>query len=370
MKRFYGALEGAILVIIGTGITCFALSENYELLMNAKFRPLTVIGSMLLVVLGIAALARRPKSGSINSLVFVAMFAVVVAGDAYLPPSGMSPAVDPGLEAGLWEQVDLAQFPRVDLQELCGGDADKIHAAGGAFTAVGVVKRLEALESRSSFALMTSFMYCCLADAVAVGIRVEVEDMASIEDGQTIMISGRIAPEPAPMDLPNFRFGRAMISRVTKNYYVVPEKIMSYNWLDQLPPLTEEIVGPNRERFKDALKRTSLWEALEGKGPYTVLVPVDSAIEAMEGPGPEEMEREAMELFLKGHIIQGSYSIGELAETGSVESLAGTKIDIVMINGKPRVNGSRVLFRDLRAKNGIVHFIYPALAPAAEGEDQ
>ena len=41
------------LVLLGAGILWFALSGNYGLLMNEKFRPLTVAGAGLVLLLGV-----------------------------------------------------------------------------------------------------------------------------------------------------------------------------------------------------------------------------------------------------------------------------------------------------------------------------
>ena len=59
MKRIYGVLESGILLMIGIGILWFSLSDHYELLMNAKFRPLTLTGAVFVLVLGVATVAGR-----------------------------------------------------------------------------------------------------------------------------------------------------------------------------------------------------------------------------------------------------------------------------------------------------------------------
>ena len=51
-KRIYGLCEAVILVLIGVAIICFALSKHYGLLMNVRFRWLTVTGAALLSGLG------------------------------------------------------------------------------------------------------------------------------------------------------------------------------------------------------------------------------------------------------------------------------------------------------------------------------
>ena len=69
MTRIYGVLESGILLMIGIGILWFSLSDHYELLMNAKFRPLTLTGAVLVLVLGVATVAGRRKGVGANMFV-------------------------------------------------------------------------------------------------------------------------------------------------------------------------------------------------------------------------------------------------------------------------------------------------------------
>ena len=62
--------------MIGIGILWFSLSDHYELLMNVKFRPLTLTGAVLVLVLGVATVAGRRKGLGANMFVFAVMGAV------------------------------------------------------------------------------------------------------------------------------------------------------------------------------------------------------------------------------------------------------------------------------------------------------
>ena len=76
MKRIYGLLESCILAMMGAGMLWFSLSDRYGLLMNVKFRPLTVSGAVLVLLLGVATLAGAQKRRGANTFVFVVMLAV------------------------------------------------------------------------------------------------------------------------------------------------------------------------------------------------------------------------------------------------------------------------------------------------------
>jgi hypothetical protein len=41
-----------------------------------------------------------------------------------------------------------------------------------------------------------------------------------------------------------------------------------------------------------------------------------------------------------------------------------------MMSGKPRIYHSRLLLTDRQARNGVIHFIYPAITPDEWGDRQ
>ena len=365
VKRIYGVLESCVLLMIGIGILWFSLSDHYELLMNTKFRPLTLTGAVLVLVLGVATVAGRRKGVGANMFVFAVMGAVVVIGKPYLPAVGSIDQASPEFEAALWEQVDLMRYPRVLLLDLSSRQPSEEASPGNSVTTVGVVKRLEGLTDRTSFALMTTFMYCCLADAVGFGVRVQWDDLDSIKDGQLAIVSGTVYDEEAPMRLPNFRSGRAMVSSVSKSRYLVADQILSYRAEDQLPTMADAISGPRKEGFSQALTAARMWGELAGTDRYTVFVPVDLAIDDMDGLKPGEMSPTALESFVSAHIVRGDYSLKKLVEAGAVSSLSGGVIKVHSVNGETTVNGSRVLLKNRRTRNGVIHFIYPVLTTDA-----
>jgi hypothetical protein len=361
-RRIYGLFETAILVLLGVAILWFALSKHYGLLMNVKFRWLTVTGAALLLALGLLALSTRQRRPWINSLIFALMLLVTLVGKPYLPDAHSMSLTEPSLPAGLWDQVDLIRFPRKDLQDLYSKEIDQLGLTGASFTTIGVVKRLEALDKHGSFALMTSMMFCCIADALAIGFRVPTDDLEAMEDGQWIMVSGKLVQEDAEITLPNFRFGRATMSSVQKDYYVQPEKIMSYSRLDQLPLLPDQLSGQVNRLFSDALRVSGLEEALKGEGPFTVFVPVDHALETMDDVPFEGLSREVLKQLVSSHIVRGRFYSRDLMECDTLKALNGRFLRVELVNGKLKINQTRMLLKDTEARNGVIHYIYPKIA--------
>jgi hypothetical protein len=196
---------------------------------------------------------------------------------------------------------------------------------------------------------------------IGVGFRVPSEELENLEDGQWVMISGKLVREEQNIDLPYFRFDRAMISSTNLEYYLLPEEIMSYNRIDQLPLLSELILeGERSGLFGNALIECGIMEELEEDGPYTVFLPVDQAIENMPVLLKDLSEDELVDL-VSAHIVPGTYPSDELMKVETLETINGTKLEVKLINAKFRINQSRLLFMNIEARNGIIHYIYPAI---------
>ncbi|MBK3517801.1 fasciclin domain-containing protein [Carboxylicivirga marina] len=361
MRKIYGIIETGFLLLVGVFTLWLSLSEKYALLMNENFRWLTFAGSILILIIGITSLFKSPKSNIVNILFFGVLLLVVLIGKPYVPNESTINPSEHFMQAGLWDQIDQSRFPKEELRTLSTTEADKVYNKGRSFTTVGVVKRLDELDGHGSFALMSTFMYCCVADMFGTGFRVPSEKFADLEDGQMVMISGELINEEMPIELPNFRFGRAMISSINQNYYLKAENIMTYNRLDQLPLLSELISkGERIQLFNAALEKTGLIEELAGSESFTLFIPVDKAIENLETP-LDQLSVRNLKKFLKAHIVEGKLFSKDLKEFDQLETISGKDISISFKPARHKVNESRVLFEDTEAQNGVIHYIYPAL---------
>ena len=56
------------------------------------------------------------------------------------------------------------------------------------------------------------------------------------------MVSGKLAKEQKEIALPDFRLGNAVLSSVETACHLKPDKIMSYDRIDQLPLSTLRLV--------------------------------------------------------------------------------------------------------------------------------
>ena len=127
--------------------------------------------------------------------------------------------------------------------------------------------------------------------------------------------------------------------------------------------------------FRDLLEQTDCAKLIKGNGPYTVLAPTNSAIEAYDGVFDEEV--------LKTHIIARDIYTDEF-EDGELETLSGHKltvknqfrklyVDEALIGQLDNHSGGTPYPTNVICNNGVIHTINTVLKPGwkrADAESQ
>ncbi|MFO8153574.1 fasciclin domain-containing protein [Thioalkalivibrio sp.] len=121
------------------------------------------------------------------------------------------------------------------------------------------------------------------------------------------------------------------------------------------------------ETLLAAAEAAGLKDALSVEGPFTIFAPTDAAFEQLpEGTIEELLEPENLEdlqRLLQHHIVAGSLTAEEVLEAGTLETLAGTTLEVSMEDDEPRINGAEIATVDLEASNGVIHVIDTVLMP-------
>ena len=113
----------------------------------------------------------------------------------------------------------------------------------------------------------------------------------------------------------------------------------------------------------ELLGAADLVDTLSGEGPFTVFAPTNDAFAALPPKvvdflldNPDELER-----VLLYHVVAGAAVFSDDLERGPVETAGGS--DVFVRLDPIRINDSRVIFADIKAKNGVVHVIDEVLIP-------
>ena len=116
-----------------------------------------------------------------------------------------------------------------------------------------------------------------------------------------------------------------------------------------------------------ALKAAGLVNSLNGKGPFTVFAPSDTAFSKLPAgtvDGLLKPENKAkLVSILAYHVIPGKVMSGDIAgKKISVKTVQGSKISVDAMYGV-KINDSNVVSADIAATNGVIHVIDKVLIP-------
>ena len=116
-----------------------------------------------------------------------------------------------------------------------------------------------------------------------------------------------------------------------------------------------------------ALKAAGLVNTLNGKGPFTVFAPSDTAFSKLPAgtvDGLLKPENKAkLVSILAYHVIPGKVMSGDIAgKKISVKTVQGSEISVDAMYGV-KINDSNVVSADIAATNGVIHVIDKVLMP-------
>jgi hypothetical protein len=123
---------------------------------------------------------------------------MAVAGLGYALPNPV-----PSTLSGTLTDTPTAQEPRLLLKgqeytKINIGELYNISERGmeeelaGRYVTRGVVKRSSELDQLGQIAIFRTFLFCCFADAIAVGFRVEGNQLDELHDGQWVKVYGML----------------------------------------------------------------------------------------------------------------------------------------------------------------------------------
>ena len=119
-----------------------------------------------------------------------------------------------------------------------------------------------------------------------------------------------------------------------------------------------------------AVKFAGLAEALSGDGPFTVFAPTDEAFSRIDDDTIAslltERGRPTLQRILKHHVVVGEFKAADLVGRDSIETLAGTTLELDAIRGRLLVADSVVETANIGARNGVVHLIDRVMLPPRE----
>ena len=116
-----------------------------------------------------------------------------------------------------------------------------------------------------------------------------------------------------------------------------------------------------------ALKAAGLVNTLNGKGPFTVFAPSDTAFSKLPAGTVDGLlmpeNKAKLVSILAYHVIPGKVMAGDIAgKKISVKTVQGSEILVDAMYGV-KINDSNVVSADIAATNGVIHVIDKVLIP-------
>ena len=116
-----------------------------------------------------------------------------------------------------------------------------------------------------------------------------------------------------------------------------------------------------------AIKAAGLVNTLNGKGPFTVFAPTDTAFSKLPAGTVDGLlmpeNKSKLVSILAYHVIPGKVMSGDIAgKKISVKTVEGSKISVDAMYGV-KINDSNVVSADIAATNGVIHVIDKVLIP-------
>lgn len=115
-----------------------------------------------------------------------------------------------------------------------------------------------------------------------------------------------------------------------------------------------------------AVTAADLVTTLEGKGPFTVFAPIDSAFTAIQKDvdnllKPENKSKLAN--ILTYHVVSGEHEAADLKDGTELTTVQGGKLKVSVKDNKVMIGDAHVTTADVCASNGVVHLIDKVLMP-------
>lgn len=115
-----------------------------------------------------------------------------------------------------------------------------------------------------------------------------------------------------------------------------------------------------------AVKAAGLVETLQGKGPFTVFAPTDAAFAAIQSEVDKLLKPESkqkLSKILTYHVVSGKMKAADLKDGQELTTVEGSKLKVMVKDGKVMVGNAKVTTADISASNGVIHVIDKVLLP-------
>lgn len=117
----------------------------------------------------------------------------------------------------------------------------------------------------------------------------------------------------------------------------------------------------NLSLFSKGVKESKLETQLNEAGPFTILGPVNLALNKLMALSYDQLlepaNREKLLDLLSGYILKGKRMLYEFRNNQVLSMLNGSKVTVAVWNDEIHINGARILAHNRQGSNGVIHLL-------------
>ena len=128
-------------------------------------------------------------------------------------------------------------------------------------------------------------------------------------------------------------------------------------------PTVLEIATANKSlsTLIKGMKAAGLDETLSGPGPFTILAPVNMAFARLASGVFDDLMKPVNKDKLSGimtyHVVPGKNLANDLSDGQKLKTINGQELSVTVKDGEVRINGAKILARNMQGSNGVVHSV-------------
>jgi uncharacterized surface protein with fasciclin (FAS1) repeats len=124
----------------------------------------------------------------------------------------------------------------------------------------------------------------------------------------------------------------------------------------------------NLSTLMKTIKVSDLEETLSGKGPFTILAPVNLAFGNLAATVLEDLlkpgNNEKLSDMLSYNILAEKRLMKDFINGQKLKTINGKEVNVTVKDGEVRINGARILAKDRQGSNGVVHSVDTVSIPS------
>ncbi|MDQ7830734.1 MAG: DUF1980 domain-containing protein [Desulfovibrionaceae bacterium] len=230
-RNLLGRADALLLLGLALFMASLLSGEAYWHYLHPRFRPLTAATALVMAGLGLFSLFRPPRPSGGRTLAFALMLGLALASLPATDPFGSRGEAWGVAEAEKAEEVpdDEAGYLRLNTGELydLAENNELSRHPGPGFAVRGFVRRDPELDKRGLFGLYRVALFCCFADATAVGFVVRPPDGTLPEDGTWVRVAGRLEPSPGDAPLPDIQVPGIFYASTLPGFVLAADKVVA-----------------------------------------------------------------------------------------------------------------------------------------------